>query len=40
VLAASASAGSDPLIYGARRFRGLRKIMTTSNIQEMESLHF
>ena len=40
VVEATAGIGRDALVYGARRFRSLRKIMTSSNADEMESLHF
>jgi flavin reductase (DIM6/NTAB) family NADH-FMN oxidoreductase RutF len=32
--------GQDALLYGARRFRNLRKIMTAPITDDMESLHF
>lgn len=37
---AGAGIGRDALVYGARRFRSLRKIMTATIPDEMESLHF
>ena len=37
---ASAGIGRDALVYGARRFRSLRKIMTEVIPDDMESLHF
>jgi flavin reductase (DIM6/NTAB) family NADH-FMN oxidoreductase RutF len=40
VLATAAGIGIDPLVYGARRFRGLRKIMTAPLPENTESLHF
>lgn len=40
VVEVAAGIGRDALVYGARRFRNLRKIMTSSNADEMESLHF
>lgn len=40
VMEASAGIGRDALVYGARRFRSLRKILTTATPDEMESLHF
>jgi flavin reductase (DIM6/NTAB) family NADH-FMN oxidoreductase RutF len=40
VTEASAGIGRDALVYGARRFRSLRKIMTATIPDEMESLHF
>jgi flavin reductase (DIM6/NTAB) family NADH-FMN oxidoreductase RutF len=40
VLAVSAGIGKDALVYGARRFRSLRKIMTAPIPDDMESLHF
>jgi flavin reductase len=40
VVSASAGIGQDALVYGARRFRSLRKIMTAPLPDDMESLHF
>ena len=40
VMDVSAGIGRDALVYGARRFRSLRKIMTVALPDEMESLHF
>jgi flavin reductase (DIM6/NTAB) family NADH-FMN oxidoreductase RutF len=40
VVAVSAGIGQDALVYGARRFRSLRKIMTAPIPDDMESLHF
>jgi flavin reductase (DIM6/NTAB) family NADH-FMN oxidoreductase RutF len=40
VVAATAGIGQDALVYGARRFRSLRKIMTMPIPEDMESLHF
>jgi flavin reductase (DIM6/NTAB) family NADH-FMN oxidoreductase RutF len=40
VLATTSAVGIDPLVYGARRFRGLRKIMSAPVADDMESLHF
>jgi flavin reductase (DIM6/NTAB) family NADH-FMN oxidoreductase RutF len=40
VTEASAGIGLDALVYGARRFRSLRKIMTPAITDDMESLHF
>ncbi len=40
VLAAVTGIGQDALVYGARRFRNLRKIMTPAVPEDMESLHF
>lgn len=40
VLEASAGIGMDALVYGARRFRNLRKIMTPPVTDDMEWLHF
>lgn len=40
VTGVSATIGQDPLVYGARRFRNLRKIMTASVPENMEALHF
>jgi flavin reductase (DIM6/NTAB) family NADH-FMN oxidoreductase RutF len=39
-VAATAGVGKDALVYGARRFRSLRKIMTAPIPDDMESLHF
>jgi flavin reductase (DIM6/NTAB) family NADH-FMN oxidoreductase RutF len=36
----AAGIGQDALLYGARRFRNLRKIMTAPITDDMESLHF
>ncbi len=40
VLGVATSAGLDPLVYGARRFRSLRKLVTAPMADDMESLHF
>jgi flavin reductase (DIM6/NTAB) family NADH-FMN oxidoreductase RutF len=40
VASATAGVGQDALVYGARRFRSLRKIMTAPIPEDMESLHF
>ena len=40
VMEASAGLGRDALVYGARRFRSLRKILPTTSSDGMESLHF
>ena len=40
VVAVFAGIGRDALVYGARRFRNLRKIMTAPIPDDMESLHF
>lgn len=40
VMQVSAGIGRDALVYGARRFRTLRKIMSVAIPDEMESLHF
>jgi len=40
VMQVSAGVGRDALVYGARRFRNLRKIMSVAMPDEMESLHF
>ncbi len=40
VLAVTAGIGQDALVYGARRFRSLRKIMEAPVPENMESLHF
>lgn len=37
---ATAGVGLDALVYGARRFRSLRKIMAAAMPDDMESLHF
>jgi flavin reductase (DIM6/NTAB) family NADH-FMN oxidoreductase RutF len=40
VVAASSGVGTDALLYGARRFRTLRKTVTASSETILESLHF
>jgi flavin reductase (DIM6/NTAB) family NADH-FMN oxidoreductase RutF len=40
VMDASAGIGRDALLYGARRFRNLRKILPTAAPDDMETLHF
>jgi flavin reductase (DIM6/NTAB) family NADH-FMN oxidoreductase RutF len=40
VMEAVAGIGQDALVYGARRFRSLRKIMTAPLSEDIESLHF
>jgi flavin reductase (DIM6/NTAB) family NADH-FMN oxidoreductase RutF len=40
IVAVSTKMGQDALVYGARRFRNLRKIMETPMPENMESLHF
>jgi flavin reductase (DIM6/NTAB) family NADH-FMN oxidoreductase RutF len=40
VTEAQAGIGRDALLYGARRFRNLRKIMSTSMPDNVEPLHF
>jgi flavin reductase (DIM6/NTAB) family NADH-FMN oxidoreductase RutF len=40
VVASAAGLGLDALVYGARRFRTLRKLVTTPVRDDMESLHF
>ncbi len=40
IVAVSTKMGQDALVYGARRFRNLRKIMEAPMPDNMESLHF
>lgn len=40
VIGAYAAVGRDALVYGARRFRSLRKIMTAPLTEDMEFLNF
>ncbi len=40
VVGVSGGQGRDPLLYGARRFRSLRKAVTSPAAGEMEALHF
>lgn len=40
VLAATSRVGEDTLLYGAKRFRTLRKAITTTLEEGVESLHF
>ncbi len=40
IVAVSTKIGQDALVYGARRFRNLRKIMEAPIPENMESLHF
>lgn len=40
VLAAWSGTGTDTLLYGAKRFRTLRKVMAAPNEAEVESLYF
>jgi flavin reductase (DIM6/NTAB) family NADH-FMN oxidoreductase RutF len=40
VVGVRGSPGRDPLLYGARRFRTLRQVMTPVQDGDIESLHF
>lgn len=40
VVAVTTSQNRDPLLYGARRFRTLRKVVTTPEHAPLENLHF
>jgi flavin reductase (DIM6/NTAB) family NADH-FMN oxidoreductase RutF len=40
VMETAAGVGRDALLYGARRFRSLRKIVSAPMPDDMESLHF
>ena len=40
VMAVASAPGRDPMLYGSRRFRTLRKVVTTPVLEEQESLHF
>jgi flavin reductase (DIM6/NTAB) family NADH-FMN oxidoreductase RutF len=40
VVSVATQPGEDPLLYGTRRFRALRKTFSTSSTGDLEALHF